>query len=73
LLLQASSGFTVLRGIYPFPSKSIPLTIKFLDKIPTREELAKILAAPRVSLSTRIAMHFIAFAGLRPEDLVKLT
>jgi integrase len=65
--------FHNIKGDYSFPSKSIPLTIKFLDKIPTREEFAKILAAPKASLSTRIAIHFMAFAGLRPEDLVKLT
>ena len=43
------------------------------DRIPTKEELSKILSAPKLSLSTKIAIHFMAFGGLRPEDLTKLT
>ena len=63
----------MLKVGYPFPSRHIPLTIKCLDKIPTKEELSKILSAPKLSLSTKIAIHFMAFGGLRPEDLTKLT
>jgi len=51
----------------PFKAKN-----KFLDKIPTKEELRKILdAAP--SISTRIAIHLMAYAGMRPEDICDLT
>lgn len=45
---------------------------KFYDKIPTREELSKILVSCK-SLSTKIAIHFLAYAGLRLEDLCNLT
>jgi hypothetical protein len=41
---------------------------KYLDKIPTREELKLILdVAP--SLSTKIAIELMAYASLRPEDI----
>jgi len=65
--------FHRVKGDFRFPSKNIPVTVKYLDKIPTREELARIMNAPKVSLSTKIAIQFMAYAGLRPEDLTKLT
>lgn len=45
---------------------------KFYDKIPTKEELSKILNVCK-SLSTKIAIHFLAYAGLRLEDVCNLT
>ena len=65
--------FNGVKGDFSFPSRSIPLTLKYLDKIPTRDELRLILSVPRLDLSTRIAIHFIAFAGLRLEDVCNLT
>jgi len=65
--------FCGVKGEYRFPSKNIPMTVKYLDKIPTREELWSILQAPKLDLPTRIAIHFIAYAGIRPDDIVKLT
>ncbi|MGQ9468940.1 MAG: tyrosine-type recombinase/integrase, partial [Nitrososphaerales archaeon] len=46
-------------------------TVKYLDKIPTKEELRQILNA--TSLSARIAIELMAYAGLRPEDICDLT
>jgi len=51
----------------PFKAKD-----KFLDKIPTKEELRKILDATS-SISTKIAVHLMAYAGMRPEDICDLT
>jgi integrase len=65
--------FCGIKGAYVFPSRSIPVTIKYLDKIPTKEELRKILQAPRTDLPTLISMHLIAYAGIRPDDISKLT
>jgi len=65
--------FCDVKGEYRFPSKNIPMTVKYLDKIPTREELWNILQAPKLDLPTRIAIHFIAYAGIRPDDIAKLT
>jgi len=65
--------FCGIKGEYRFPSKNIPVTVKYLDKIPTREELWDILQAPKLDLPTRIAIHLIAYAGIRPDDIVKLT
>jgi len=46
--------------------------VKTFDKIPTKEELKHIMdAAP--SLQTKIAIHLIAYGGLRPEDVCDLT
>jgi integrase len=72
----ALAGFFKLHGIkgeYPFPSRIIPVTVKYLDKIPNKEELQRILSAPRLDLSTKIAIHLIAYAGIRPEDACNLT
>jgi len=56
-----------VRGEFPLKHK-----VKYLDKIPTREELKLILdAAP--SLPTKIAIQLMAYAGLRPEDICDLT
>jgi integrase len=65
--------FCGVKGEYRFPSKNIPMTVKYLDKIPTREELWSILQAPKLDLPTRIAIHLISYAGIRPDDIVKLT
>jgi integrase len=65
--------FCGVKGEYRFPSKNIPMTVKYLDKIPTREELWDILQAPKLDLPARIAIHLIAYAGIRPDDIVKLT
>jgi integrase len=65
--------FCGVKGDYKFPSKNIPVTIKYLDKIPTKEELWRILQAPKLDLPTRISVHLIAYAGIRPDDMSKLT
>jgi integrase len=65
--------FCGVEGAYEFPSKNIPVNIKYLDKIPTKEELWKIMQAPKLDLPTRIAIHLIAYAGVRPDDVSKLT
>ena len=65
--------FHGVKGDFPFPTKAIPVTVKYLDKIPTREELLRILSAPRLDLSTKIAIQLIAYAGIRPEDVCRLT
>jgi integrase len=65
--------FCGVKGAYEFPSKNIPVNVKYLDKIPTKEELLKILQAPKLDLPTRIAIHLIAYAGIRPDDISKLT
>ncbi len=65
--------FCGVKGAYEFPSKNIPVNIKYLDKIPAKEELWKILQAPKLDLPTRIAIHLIAYAGVRPDDMSKLT
>ena len=44
----------------------------YSDKIPTKDELKKILEAAG-SPSTRLAIQFIAYAGMRPEDVCELT
>jgi integrase len=43
-----------------------------LDKIPTKEELRQILNAAS-SLSTKIAIELMCYAGLRPKDICDLT
>lgn len=65
--------FCGVKGDYQFPSKNIPVSVKYLDKIPTREELWRILQAPKLDLPTRITIHLIAYAGIRPDDMSKLT
>jgi integrase len=56
-----------VKGEFPLKRK-----VKYLDKIPTKEELKLILdAAP--SLSTKIAIQLMAYGGLRPEDVCDLT
>ncbi|MEM3731223.1 MAG: hypothetical protein QW667_04040 [Candidatus Bathyarchaeia archaeon] len=47
-------------------------TVKYLDKIPTKEELRQILNAAS-SLSTKIAIELMCYGGLRPEDICDLT
>lgn len=48
------------------------MRVKYLDKIPTKEELRQILdTAP--SLSTKISIQLMAYSGLRPEDICDLT
>lgn len=65
--------FCGVKGEYQFPSKNIPVSVKYLDKIPTKEELWRILQAPKLDLPTRITIHLIAYAGIRPDDISKLT
>ena len=56
-----------VKGEFPLKRK-----VKYLDKIPTRNELKLILnAAP--SLSTKIGIQLMAYGGLRPEDIYDLT
>lgn len=47
-------------------------TVKYLDKIPTKEELRQILNAAS-SLSTKIAIELMRYGGLRPKDICDLT
>jgi len=65
--------FHRIKGEYKFPSRSIPVTVKYLDKIPSKKELQQILQAPKLDLPTKISIHLMAYAGMRPEDIAKLT
>jgi len=65
--------FHKVNGEFDFPSRSIPVVVKYLDKIPTRQELAKILEASKLDISTKIGIHLIAYAGIRPVDINNLT
>lgn len=48
------------------------MRVKYLDKIPTKQELKRILqTAP--SFTTKIAIQLMAYSGLRPEDICDLT
>jgi integrase len=60
-------------GDFDFPSRSIPVVVKYLDRIPTKGELSRILNAPRLDISTKIGIHLMAYAGIRPEDVCALT
>jgi len=42
-----------------------------LDKIPDREEVKRVINAAR--LEGKVAISFMAFSGLRPDDVVRLT
>jgi integrase len=72
----ALASFFRFHGIdeeFEFPSRIIPVVVKYLDKIPTKEELIKILGAPRLDISTKIGIHLMAYGGIRPEDICSLT
>lgn len=46
--------------------------MKYLDKIPTKEEL-KVIIDSAPNLSTKIAINLMAYSGIRPEDICDLT
>ncbi|MCJ7632753.1 tyrosine-type recombinase/integrase [Candidatus Bathyarchaeota archaeon] len=53
-----------------FPISNIQ--VKYLDKIPTKEELQLILDATS-SIQVKISIQLMAYSGIRPEDIVDLT
>ena len=69
---NAVKGFLKFHGIEVKKRPPFKKNVKYLDKIPTKEELRQILnAAP--SVSTRIAIELMCYGGLRPEDICDLT
>jgi len=58
-----------VEGELDLPSRSISVDAKYLDKIPTGEELAKTFKDPELGISIRIGTHLMVYTGIRPEDI----
>jgi hypothetical protein len=71
-LWNAVKNFLKFHGIEVKNKLPFKKTIKYLDKIPTKEELRQILNAA-TSIPTRIAIELMCYGGLRPEDICDLT
>jgi len=72
VLWNAVKNFLKFHGIEVKNKPPFKKTIKYLDKIPTKEELRQILNAA-TSIPTRIAIELMCYGGLRPEDICDLT
>ncbi|MEM0084531.1 MAG: tyrosine-type recombinase/integrase [Candidatus Methanomethylicia archaeon] len=72
VLWNAVKNFLKFHGIEVKNKPPFKKTVKYLDKIPTKEELRQILNAAS-SLSTKIAIELMRYGGLRPKDICDLT
>jgi integrase len=68
---NAVKNFLKFNGIVVQGKPPFKRGVKYLDKIPTKEELRQILNATS-SISTRIAIELMCYSGLRPEDICDL-
>lgn len=69
---NAVKSFLKFHGIEVQGKLPFKKGIKYLDKIPTKEELRQIMNAAS-SIPTRIAIELMCYGGLRPEDICDLT
>ena len=69
---NAVKSFLKFHGVEVQGKPPFKKGIKYLDKIPTKEELRQILNAA-TSIPTRIAIELMCYGGLRPEDICDLT
>ncbi|MGB9854395.1 MAG: tyrosine-type recombinase/integrase, partial [Candidatus Bathyarchaeales archaeon] len=68
---NAVKSFLKFHGIAIHGKPPFKKSVKYLDKIPTKEELRQILNAA-TSIPTRIAIELMCYGGLRPEDICDL-
>jgi len=68
---NAVKSFLKFHGIEVKNKPPFRRGVRYLDKIPTKEELRQILNAA-TSIPTRIAIELMCYGGLRPEDICDL-